>query len=447
MPKATMTKLASIAIGGVLAAGLVSIDSTASAEVKFTGRINAVIGSSPGGGTDGTTRLVGRFLEKYLPGDARIVYRNMPAGHGVRASNYFYNLAKRDGTVWMGGSSSYLDPNNLRKKVVKYNPTHYNYIGAISRGGSVIIMRKTKFKDLNDKSQKPVIIGTIDGSRSWGQMVVWGAEYLNWNVKFVVGYPGSSALALALRRGEIDAFGTSTLSMHKGLSKTGQFRGLSQLGELSNGKVVRRISFQDVPTMPALMKDKTSGLAKKTFDFWSKTNQIDKWYALPPKTPKEIVDVYRAAYKKVVVDPEFIKFGRFQFSQDFNPMTHADIADLVNSTSYPDPAISNFLRQIRINQGLPADRLSDAEMAKLSKKFDAGGFKVKGVTLDAVKRGGRFLFFKVKDGSTHKAKVSSSRTKIKVAGKKAARKKLKPGLKCDIDYSKNGGQVRSVNCN
>nr|MBT6743267.1 hypothetical protein [Rhodospirillales bacterium] len=113
MPKVTMTKLASIAIGGVLAAGLVSIDSTASAEVKFKGRINAVIGSSPGGGTDGTTRLVGRFLEKYLPGDARIVYRNMPAGHGVRASNYFYNLAKRDGTVWMGGSSSYLDPNNL----------------------------------------------------------------------------------------------------------------------------------------------------------------------------------------------------------------------------------------------------------------------------------------------------------------------------------------------
>ncbi|MBT7527161.1 MAG: hypothetical protein HN658_07695 [Rhodospirillales bacterium] len=86
-------------------------------------------------------------------------------------------------------------------------------------------------------------------------------------------------------------------------------------------------------------------------------------------------------------------------------------------------------------------------MAKLAKKFDAGGFKVKGVTLDAVKRGGRFLFFKVKGGATHKAKVSSSRTKIKIAGKKAARKKLKPGLKCDIDYSKNGGEVRSVSCN
>ena len=50
-------------------------------------RINVIVGSSPGGGTDGTTRLVGRYLEKYLPGQPRMLYRNMPAGHGVKASN------------------------------------------------------------------------------------------------------------------------------------------------------------------------------------------------------------------------------------------------------------------------------------------------------------------------------------------------------------------------
>ncbi|MCZ6813097.1 MAG: hypothetical protein O7F14_03480, partial [Alphaproteobacteria bacterium] len=81
-------------------------------------KINVIIGSSPGGGTDGTTRLVGRYLEKYLPGEPRMLYRNMPAGHGVKASNYFANVVKADGSFWMGGSSSYVDANNLRKKVV-----------------------------------------------------------------------------------------------------------------------------------------------------------------------------------------------------------------------------------------------------------------------------------------------------------------------------------------
>ena len=36
-------------------------------------RINVIIGSSPGGGTDGTTRLVGRYPGKYLPGQPRML--------------------------------------------------------------------------------------------------------------------------------------------------------------------------------------------------------------------------------------------------------------------------------------------------------------------------------------------------------------------------------------
>ena len=30
-------------------------------EISFKGKVNVIIGTTPGGGTDGTTRLVGRF--------------------------------------------------------------------------------------------------------------------------------------------------------------------------------------------------------------------------------------------------------------------------------------------------------------------------------------------------------------------------------------------------
>ncbi|MCH6578162.1 MAG: hypothetical protein IH807_10070, partial [Proteobacteria bacterium] len=116
-------------------------------------RINVIIGSSPGGGTDGTTRLVGRYLEKYLPGEPSMLYRNMPAGHGVKASNYFANVVKADGSFWMGGSSSYVDANNLRKKVVKFDPTKFVFIGGIDRGGSVVVTRKSNLANLTDKSK------------------------------------------------------------------------------------------------------------------------------------------------------------------------------------------------------------------------------------------------------------------------------------------------------
>ncbi len=407
-------------------------------------KINVIIGSSPGGGTDGTTRLVGRFLAKYLPGKPQMIFRNMPAGHGVKASNYFYNKAKPDGLTWFGGASSYVDPNNLRKKVVKYNPTHYEYIGAIIRGGSVMIMRKAMAKNLTDKSMKPVIVGTLDGSRSWAQALAWGSEYLGWNLKFVVGYPGSAALTLAARRGEIDLFGTSGIQILKSLIKTGKFKGLAQLGEAEAGGVVRRKSFPDVPTLPALMKGKTKGIAKQAFDFWSATNQIDKWYALPPKTPKAIVSVYRAAFTAATKDPEFVKFGRHQFSIDFRTVRAETITELIATTAYPKLELMETIRQIRIKNGLPAARLSDAEMAKLAKKFGGKGLKVK-TKLLAVKRGGRWLHFKNK-GAKHKAKVSGSRTKVSINGKKAKRSKLKPGMMCEIVYGANGGEVKTVSC-
>jgi hypothetical protein len=306
-------------------------------------------------------------------------------------------------------------------------------------------LRKDKLKNLTDKSMKPVIVGTLDGSRSWAQGLAWAAGYLGWNLRFVVGYPGSASLTLAARRGEIDSFGTSGIEIHRSLLRTGKFQGIAQLGEAEGNKVVRRKSFPDVPTLPELMKGKTSGIAKQAFDFWSRMNQIDKWYALPPKTPNKIVKIYRVAYAKAVKDPEFIKFGRHQFSIDFRAVRAETIAGLVASTAYPNLEMMEFIRQLRIKNGLPAARLSDAELAKLAKKLGGPVLKVKQVKLDAVKRGGRFLYFKNK-GAAHKAKVSGSRTKVKIDGKKAKRKKLKKGMTCDITYTSNNGEVKTVSC-
>ena len=443
-----MTRFTSktVMIAVTVALGWAGWTAGAKAATDFEGkRINVIIGSTPGGGTDGTTRLVGRYLEKYLPGKPQMLYRNMPAGHGVKASNYFANVVKNDGTYWMGGSSSYLDANNLRKKVVKYDPTKYTYIGGIVRGGSVVIINKKKLANLTDKSKEPAVAGVLDGSRTWAQMLIWGAEYLDWNIRFVVGYPGSAALAMAARRGEIDMFGTSQLSVHQNLAKTGQFVGLSQVGQFSDGKHRRRTSFKDVPLITDLMKGKTSGLVKKAFDYWIEANKIDKWYALPPNTPEDIAEVYRAAFAKASQDPDFIKYGKLQFSADFTSQVASDLAVAVNVTSYPDDDLLNYMQSIRVKHGLPANQLTDDEMKALAKKLGGGaGLTVK-AKLDDVKRGGRWLHFK-NDGAEHKTKISSSRTKVSIGGKKAKRNALKPGMVCEISYAGDGGEAQSVSC-
>ena len=437
-------KVGWVATATVAAVMLASASASAQPVSFEKKQLNAIIGATPGGGTDLTTRLLGRFLEKYLPGHPRMSYRNMPAGNGVTATNYFANDAARDGTYWMGGGNAYIDAQVLRQPIVKYDPRTFHYFGGVARGGSVIVAHESKLANLTDKSRPGLVIGTGDGTGTWEEMLCWGAEMLGWNLRFVLGYPGTSATILALRRGEIDSMGTSNLSMLDGLRQAGTFKEFIQIGEMRDGKVVPRGYAPNVPTMSALLEGKLTGVAKEAFDYWTDSNQLDKWYAVPPGTPAAMVAAYRAAYDKAFEDPEFVKAGKAQISPDFGKQTWQEVTRLVRDTTYPSVEVTAFTRELRVKHGLPGTQLSAEELAKLAAKLGGGGMKAT-AELSAVENGGRVVVFK-SGGGDHKANVSSNNSKVTIAGQSAQRGDLKPGMSCEIAYSGDGGEVTAIAC-
>jgi hypothetical protein len=275
-------------------------------------------------------------------------------------------------------------------------------------------------------------------------MLCWGAEILGWNIRFVVGYPGTSAMLLALQRGEIDAVGTSNLNMLDGLRKRGGYKEFVQIGEMRDGKVVPRSYSPNVPTMNALIEDKLTGVAKDAFTYWTDSNQLDKWYAVPPETPDAVVDAYRTGFEKIFTDPEFLKLGRAQVGPDFGRQSAEDVTRLVRDTSYPSVEVTAYTHELRIKHGLPGAPLSKEELNRLAAKLVGSGKTVTG-PLAGVATGGRVVVFKA-EGKDHKGNVSSSNTKVTIAGKQAARAELKPGMTCDIAYSGDGGEVTSIAC-
>lgn len=428
---------------------LLAAGGEAEAEVSFKGKtIEVLLGSAVGGGTDGTTRLVGSFLEKYLPGNPSMRYRNVPGGHGAKALNYF-NKVKPDGLTWAGGGSSHVDPNSLRKGVIEYDPTKFQFFGGVQRGGSVVFMRKDHLANLTDKSRPAVVIGVVDGDRSWEQMITWGAELLGWNVRFVVGYPGSAMMLLAIRRGETHMMGTSNLFILQDMFKSGEFVGVAQLGAGASvgDDIGQRSEFGSVPTFDSLVKGKTHGLVDEAFDFWSALNDMDKWYALPPGAPKEIVDTYRAAWDRMIKDPEFIKQGKLLFSQDFNPVSGAKITEVVAKTAYPKSEIVAFMDQLKTKYGLPAEPLSDEEIAALAKAKGLDKMEIPKVEarLIAVGEGGRDIEFTV-NGGNKKIDVSNSRTNVSIGGKKVGRDQLKVGHSCSIEFIDGAKEASGVTC-
>jgi tripartite-type tricarboxylate transporter receptor subunit TctC len=325
--------------------------------VSFAGKtVTMIISSAPGGGTDGAGRVIAQFLTKHLPGNPTVVVKNVPGAQGITAMNYFVNQVAADGLTVVTGSSSLGDPLLYRTPQSQFDPGKLPIIGGAGRGGSVLMISKEAQTRLHDKSKPPVVMGSLSGvPRSGMMMTAWGIGFLDWNAKWVVGYPGTSALAVALERNEIDMTSTSNLFLIQRLVGDGKFQVLAQTGDLKNGVNVGRPEFGDAPLITALMEGKLkTPIEKQAFNYWSAINALDKWVALPAGTPQAIVDSYRETYKAAFTDPEFVALGK-KISDDFEPMAWDDITQLIKDLGETSPEAISFTNDMLRRQGIQAE--------------------------------------------------------------------------------------------
>ena len=336
---------------------MASLSAAQAEEVSFAGKqVTMIIGSAPGGGTDTSGRVIAQFIAKYLPGKPNVIVRNIPGAQGVTAMNYFVQQVAPDGMTITMGSTTQADPLFYRKSTSHYDPTKFHMIGGAGRGGVVLMIRKDAEPRLHDKKQPPVIMGSVGGlPRSGMQTTAWGIAFLDWNAKWVVGYPGSNELLLALDRGEIDMTATGNLFQIRKVLATGKFKIRAQTGSLQDGKLTSRAEFEGTPFVADLLKDKIKDpLAREGYLYWSSITAIDKWIALPPGTPEPYVKAYREAFVKSSKDPEFAEAGK-KVSEDFEPMTAEDVTELIQNLGKTSPEAIAFIADMLKKQGLQGE--------------------------------------------------------------------------------------------
>jgi tripartite-type tricarboxylate transporter receptor subunit TctC len=320
----------------------------------FKGKtLSLIVGSTAGGGTDLTARLVAPFLTKYLPGHPSVIVRNMPGAEGIVSFNYLVQQVKPDGLTLIAGGGPTIDPIRYRAPQSHFDPGKLEYIGGVGRGGSMLVIRSAVEKRLYDKALQPVAMGLAGNApRSGDLMVAWGIEFLGWNAKWIPGYRASRALSRALQQSEIDMTATSNLFSLKDALETGACKIVIQSGGLENGKRVPRPEFEKVP----LLADKLAGkikdpIAQKAFATWQAVLLADKFLALPPGTPPAVVAAYRAAYQKIMADPQFNERGR-KLSEVFEPMSAEDLKPLIHDIVTSPNAALDYVKQLLNKQGL-----------------------------------------------------------------------------------------------
>jgi tripartite-type tricarboxylate transporter receptor subunit TctC len=324
---------------------------------SFKGKnVTVIVGSAPGGGTDTSGRLIAGYIAAHLPDKPTVVVRNVPGAQGVTAMNYFVKQVAPDGLTLTMGSTTQADPLLYRRPASAYDPTTFAIIGGVGRGGSVLMIRKDAEPRLHDKNAAPVIMGALGGvPRSGMQTTAWGVGFLGWNVKWVLGYPGTNDLMIALERGEIDMTSTANLFLAQKLIETGKFIALSQTGSMQHGQMVARPEWGGAPLFATLIQDKIPDvLARQAFDYWASMTAIDKWIALPPKTPEPYVRAYREAYQAAFTDPEFSGLGK-SVSEDFEPMAYDDVEFLMRKLGSTPPEAIAFISTMLHKQGVEAE--------------------------------------------------------------------------------------------
>jgi len=338
----------------LIAAGALGCAAAVAQGALFQGKtVTVIVGYAAGGGTDTFARLVAGSLASHLPASPTIIVRNVPGADGITAMNYFVEQVAADGLTLAVNASTTADPLNWRKPQARFDPTKFAVVGGAGRGGVLLVIRKEAEARLHDKQQQAVVMGSLSGlPRSGMQMTAWGIEYLGWNARWITGYRGTSELMVALERGEIDMTSTGNLFHVQKLLATGKFKVVAQTGMLKNGARIARPEFADVPVFETLLAGKISDpLMRKAFDYWSSNSSIDKWVALPPNSPKAMLDAYRETYGRMIADADFVERGR-KMSDDFEPWSHEEVERLIRTLGTIPPEAFDQLSTMLRKQGL-----------------------------------------------------------------------------------------------
>jgi tripartite-type tricarboxylate transporter receptor subunit TctC len=297
--------------------------------------VQLIIGYAPGAGYDEYARLLGRHIGRHIPGRPTIVVQNMPGAGSIRAANYLYNVAPKDGTT-IGGFARgvFLDPLLGRTEGNRYDAAKFGWLGSITSDAGVCAFRSDAgINSWADMRSKPYKVGGTGAGADSDVFANLLRRMFNLPMQLVLGYQGGAETALALMRREVDGrcgWSLSTLmSVNKDLYLTGQVKVVLLLSD----KRVRE--FPDAPTaMEVAENDSQRAILKLAIA----RQNMARPYVAPPGLPPERLAALRSAFDATMVDAEFLADAR-RANLEVRPTSGPEVDTLIAQVYATSPDI------------------------------------------------------------------------------------------------------------
>ena len=305
-------------------------------------RITLIIGAGSGATYDIMGRVIARHLRNHLAGNPSIVPHNMPGASQIRATEYAYNLAPRDGTSLLIAQPSIV-LHKLLNPSARYDVHDFSWIGRVQPAAGVgIVWHRSPIFSVEDAKSRGVVFGANSPSGPQSMLPTALNRYYGTLFKVITGYESEHRLLLAMENGEISGIGnvmSDFLSNSQGWITRGLVRPIfaASLNRLSR-----------LPQVPTIMELTSTEKDRAVMRIMAAISELGLNLMGPPGVPVQLVQDLRLAFDTMVADASFIQeLSGLGFTPD--PMTGDDLAKFISSNFKPSEELVARLKETTVS--------------------------------------------------------------------------------------------------
>ncbi len=321
----------------VLFFSFVPVATAAQADLNFyKGKlITYIVATKPGGGYDTYARLIGKFMQKNIPGST-VVVKNMPgAGHIVGANETY--MAKPDGLTIGTFNTGLVYSQIVGFPGIKFDLAKYSWVGKASSETRVFVVgMKTPyktFKDVLDSKEPLKMAASGVGTAAYNDVLIVAAA-TGAPLKVIPGYGGREG-EMAMLREEVTG-------------QIGSYVGLTGFIKAKECRVLLQIAakkHKDLKDIPLASDMNFSEKGKKILAVIDSVAELGRLTAGPPNIPAGRLQVLRDAYRKALTDPELLKEA-VRMDMDIDPGYGEEAAKLVRMAVNQPPDNMEILKKL-----------------------------------------------------------------------------------------------------
>ncbi len=295
-----------------------------------TGEASGIVGAYP--------HAISQIIKKYIPGRPNVIVTHMPGAGGIKLANFIQSVGPQDGLHWAFITRGFMLAPLLKIPGAQFDPTRFNWIGSPARTVSVgaVWTANTKVRSIAEVMNQEVVIGATAPNQDTAIFpkalnVIAGTKF-----RIVTGYSSVGEVDLAMQKGELQGkVGFTWSSLVSGGSvnwlKDGLVKVIVQLGLEKS---------RDVPgDVPLALDLARTPLDRQVLEILCAPSATGFPSFMGPNVPRERVDAIRAAYRKTMVDPEFLALAKAEI-MDVDPIDASEVEQIVRTMySMPQTAV------------------------------------------------------------------------------------------------------------